>query len=373
MLWLPVTFLLLLAYTLLLRFYYRHWKRLPYFTPEDEQLKTYVSVIVAARNEEENLPHLLNALTAQTYPQELLEIIVVDDFSTDGTAAVVEQYAGKGVRLLQPIVTAAHSSKKKAIETGVTAARGTLILVTDADCLPGPHWVKTMVQMHGSKRSSFIAAPVKYTHDGSMLSIFQALDFLTLQGITAASVSAHFGTMCNGANLGYTKEAFVAVNGFSGIDHIASGDDMLLMHKIWVLKKEGVRYLKSKDAIVTTTPMPTWKAFVMQRRRWASKTTHYNDKRLIAVLLFVYLFNCWFFVLAIATFWNVHAAMALLLFVVLKTCIEWPFVQSIASFYNQQKLMRYFPLFQPLHIAYTVAVGLISQLPYYEWKGRRTK
>ena len=63
--------------------------------------------------------------------------------------------------------------------------------------------------------------------------------------------------MCNGANLAYEKKAFYEVNGFTGIDNIASGDDMLLMHKIYKQYPERVLFLKSTDAIVQTKPMET--------------------------------------------------------------------------------------------------------------------
>ena len=83
---------------------------------------------------------------------------------------------------------------------------------------------------------------------------------MVLQGITAASVTQDFHTMCNGANLAYRKRSFENVNGFEGIDHVATGDDMLLMHKIRQREPGSLHYLKSKHAIVTTPPMPTWKA-----------------------------------------------------------------------------------------------------------------
>lgn len=383
-----ITFLLLLGYWFLIRFYYGHFKKLPHFLAADYAPKVFVSVLIAARNEEKALPQLLQALAVQTYPQERFEVIVVDDFSTDRTAAVAQTLPFDGLRVnsaqdklfskphikvIQPHVATAHSSKKRALEAGVQEAKGPLLLITDADCVPGRDWIKTAAAFYEQQDASFIAAPVAFTYDRSLLQIFQALDFLTLQGITAASAAAQFHTMCNGANLAYTKEAFEGVNGFAGIDHIASGDDMLLMHKIWLKDKNRVHYLKSTEAIVRTAPMPTWKAFINQRKRWASKTTHYNDKRIFFVLLFVYLLNVWFVVLLAATFSNAHVGMYALFFLLLKTAIEWPFVALVARFYNEQKLMRYFFFLQPLHIFYTVLLGFISQLGGYEWKGRRTK
>ena len=90
--------------------------------------------------------------------------------------------------------------------------------------------------------------------------------------------------MCNGANLAYERKLFYEVDGFAGIDHIASGDDMLLMHKIAKKYPGKIYYLKSVDAIVSTHPMQSWKQFFNQRIRWASKATHYDDKRIFFVM-----------------------------------------------------------------------------------------
>jgi cellulose synthase/poly-beta-1,6-N-acetylglucosamine synthase-like glycosyltransferase len=368
-----ITVLLLAGYGFLINYYYYHWKKLPSFQPCNELPTVFISVVVAARNEEKTLPHLLQALEQQTYPQHLFEVIIVDDFSTDGTGSVVPTSLKPNIRLMQPQVDAKHSSKKKAIETGVKAANGELLVITDADCIPQREWLHIIADFYRQNSSAFIAAPVRFTHNQSLLQLFQTMDFLTLQGITAASVSAGFHSMCNGANLAYTKQAFKAVNGFEGIDKVASGDDMLLMHKIKKVYPQKVHYLKHPQAIVTTPPMLTWKDFFMQRHRWASKTTYYDDKAVLLVLLFIYVFNCWFLVLLIAAFFEPMHWFTLFVYGVLKTLLEWRFVKSVAKFYGEENLMRYFPLLQPLHIIYTISIGFISQLGKYEWKGRRTK
>jgi cellulose synthase/poly-beta-1,6-N-acetylglucosamine synthase-like glycosyltransferase len=206
-----------------------------------------------------------------------------------------------------------------------------------------------------------------------LLSIFQSLDFLVLQGITGVSAYKNIHSMCNGANIAYEKNVFAEVNGFSGVDHIASGDDMLLMHKIWKKYPRQIHYLKSKDAIITTTPMKTWKDFFNQRFRWASKATQYDDNRIIFVLFLVYLFNLSFAVLLVAGFWYHTYWLWLTGMWVVKTIIEFPFVNTVAVFFDKRSLMKYFFIFQPLHIAYTVISGLFGQFGKYEWKGRRVK
>ena len=98
---------------------------------------------------------------------------------------------------------------------------------------------------------------------------------MTLQGITGASVYKKFHSMCNGANLAYEKKAFNDAGGFEGIDNIASGDDMLLMHKIQKIYPDRIKYLKSADVVVQTQPQETLKDFMNQRIRWASKADKY--------------------------------------------------------------------------------------------------
>lgn len=368
-----VLVIFLAIYAVLIFFYWMEWRKTgTYSLPSSVVSDIFVSVVIAARNEEETLPLLLQDLATQTYGLENFEVIVVNDYSTDGTAAVAEGRL-PNLNVLLPDATPETSSKKKAIAAGVAAARGTLIVTTDADCRVPAHWLQTLVGFLKEKNAAFIAAPVRFTPNHSVVQIFQAMDFLMLQGITAASVSSSFHNMCNGANLAYTKEAFEAVQGFSGIDQKASGDDMLLMHKISETYPGRVHYLKSPAAIVSTAPMKSWKAFFAQRKRWASKTLLYKDFRIILVLAFVLLFNLLFFILLTITVIDMDYAWLLLLFLAGKTIIELPFFISVSRFYQMQSLAFHFVWMQPLHIFYTAFTGIISQFGRYEWKGRKVR
>ncbi|MFM2337022.1 MAG: hypothetical protein RL115_215 [Bacteroidota bacterium] len=368
-----ITGLLFIFYTAIIVYCWLSWKAIPVFKLA-RQPHTAISIIIPARNEENNIGALLNALQLQQYPKALLQIIVVDDNSDDDTATIVQSFPN--ITLIQLKEDGINSYKKKAIEKGIAAATGQLIICTDADCLPAPDWLQNIVAFKEEKNAVFIAAPVnispcpcpKAEGRKSALYIFQALDFMILQGITGAGVHSKKLTMCNGANLAYEKQAFENVNGFEGIDNIASGDDMLLMYKIWKQHPAGVHYLKSKQAIVSTQPAPTWKAFLYQRIRWASKANKYEDKRIFWVLLVVYLFNFSFILLFITGYW-----WQALLLILAKAFIELPFVIAVAQFFNQQALLKYFLIFQPLHILYTIISGLFGQFGKYEWKGRRVR
>jgi biofilm PGA synthesis N-glycosyltransferase PgaC len=367
-----IFFLLFIIYGTLIAFYSKAWNQLPEYIPID-QVTVRVSVIVAVRNEENNLEGLLSCLEAQDYPGDLFEVIFVDDHSTDHTWTIIKSFrSGRfSLRALQlpPMVT----SKKKAIAMGVGSADGELIITTDADCRMEPTWISTIVSFYASTHAKFIAAPVLMQSGKTFKGIFQSLDFLILQGITAASVYKRFHTMCNGANLAYQKKVFDEVNGFEGIDNIPSGDDMLLMQKIYKMYPEKVFYLKSRDAIVTTIPERTWKDFFNQRIRWASKAVHYDDKRIFWVLVLTYLVNICFLVLGVAAIWNIQWFIYLLLFLFAKIIIEFPFVYAVAVFFRQQHLMKYFPLLEPLHIIYIIIAGWLGRFGSYQWKSRTIK
>jgi cellulose synthase/poly-beta-1,6-N-acetylglucosamine synthase-like glycosyltransferase len=319
----------------------------------------------------------LESLASQSYPKHLFEVIVVNDHSTDDTAKIVAAHNKDHVRLLNlsdyvdPHVVNSH--KKKAIDTAINQARGDLIVTTDADCVAGPDWIKTIVSFYEEKQAAFIAAPVKMNPGRSILSIFQSLDFLILQGITGASVHNHFHNMCNGANLAYEKKAFMEVDGFEGIDSIASGDDMLLMEKISQKYPERVYFLKSKEALVITEPEPTWKAFMNQRIRWASKAGYYKDKKIISVLLLVYLLNVSLLIFFVAGFFNIIWIFFFVIMTFTKAIFELSFVRNVARFFNLYNLLVYFPYFQPLHIFYTVMAGWLGLFGTYQWKERKVR
>jgi biofilm PGA synthesis N-glycosyltransferase PgaC len=363
---------LLVLYSILIFYYWQAWRSIPLFNPFNSSSSLKVSVIVAARNEEANIGKLLKALSEQTYPAELTELIVVDDHSTDNTAGIVRQYPA--ARILQLKDDVLNSFKKKAIETGIAAAGGDLIVTTDADCIPPPRWLETVVNCKFKTNAVCIVAPVVFFKTGNfILSTFQELDFLVLQGITGASVHNKVHSMCNGANFAYERKVFYEVNGFEGIDHIASGDDMLLIHKIWKKYPSSITFLKSPDAIVPSEPMKTWSDFISQRTRWASKAIYYDDKRIFAVLLLVYLFNLCFGILFVLSFFNYGYWIWLAGLLAAKTLIEIPFVAAVARFFGKQGLLPWFILFQPLHITYTILAGLVGQFRRYTWKGRKVK
>jgi cellulose synthase/poly-beta-1,6-N-acetylglucosamine synthase-like glycosyltransferase len=360
---------------------YRYWfgkMRLFQFNQIEQlgptQSATQFTVIIPARNEAANIKACVESILNQDYPKDAFEIIVIDDFSEDDTAFIVQALSQQypQVRLLQlkdhckEGETLAY--KKKAIEIAVSVAKGDWVLTTDADCIVPTTWLllyNAYIQEH---QPCFVAAPVMFIKTAGILNQFQLLDFLALQGITAAAVGAGKHSMSNGANLGFEKAAFIAVGGYQGVDHIASGDDMFLMHKMKQTLHKPVGYLFHPNAIVLTAAMDTWKGFIMQRIRWASKARYYDDRSITMVLTLVYLFNLSFILLALMGSWS-----SLIIALGFKTFFELFFLDPVAKFFKLQPELRYFVFYQPIHIVYNIAAGLFGQLKTYSWKGRTVK
>ncbi|MFN7688163.1 MAG: glycosyltransferase [Sphingobacteriales bacterium] len=369
---LVISVLLMLAYALLIRRYDDAFtKSSKNFSIADTEATQLVTVIIPARNESANIKACLSALMAQTYPRSLIEIIVVDDLSEDDTAEIVKNFPVKLIRNNPKPGTIAF--KKQAIATGISQASGALILTTDADCIVANTWVSTMVNTLQSQRAYMVTGPVKMMPGNQCLSMFQSLDFAILQGITAASVGSGIHDMSSGANLAYIKSFYLEVGGFNGIDDIASGDDMLLMQKFSAQYPGSIGYAFSMDAMVNTKTEPTWKLFLQQRIRWASKATKYKDPVLFRILLLVYAVNLWVVALLVMGLWNRRAFVFGLILMIIKLMIEWRFVQNVLQFFSLLPLMRWFPIAQPLHILYTVVSGFFGQTGGYRWKGRNVK
>lgn len=372
-----VLFLLTATYAVLI-LVYRYWfGKVQRFTDTQTKLPaTRFTVIVPARNEAKVIGNCLASLQRQQYPVDLFEVIVVNDHSTDNTEMVVEAWK-KQLPSLRLIQLADHlqqqtinAYKKKAIEIAIDQAVGNWIVTTDADCVAPDTWLQQLDSFIQQNNSVLVAAPVIFTDEPSLLGRFQLLDFLSLQGVTAAAVAAGYHSMCNGANLSYRKDAFYAVGKFQGIDNLASGDDMLLMYKLQQQYPNKMGFLFSEAAIMQTAPMYTWKDFFQQRIRWASKATKYADKSIFKVLLLVYLLNLLLAIGLILGCFNTSILSGVLLSLLLKTIVELLFLIPVARFFNAQHALVWFPFFQPLHILYTIIAGWLGKFGSYEWKQR---
>lgn len=334
-------------------------------------LQTKVTILIAARDEEERIRYTIDDLLAQEYPLHLTEIIIVDDHSTDDTANIIRSYAGQGVKLMQlqadkPL----NSYKKKAIAEAIALSNGDLMVATDADCRMGPQWLSSVVGYFETQNPVMISSPVTYFEERSLFERLQTLEFSFLIGIGASFIGNKRASTCNGANLAYRKDVFYEVGGFKGIDDLASGDDEMLLQKVAIKYPGRIGFLKNSKAVVYTHAKHTLDEFLQQRRRWASKSTRYKDKRIVALAVSIWLFNVVLVINAFMGFYNVFYLKLFLVQFLLKFIAEAMFITPIMSFFKRSGLSVFTILLEPLHIIYIIYVGFMGNTRKYAWKGR---
>ncbi len=366
------------AYAMLMLRYSAVWRALPSskLNP-DFKPSTRISVLVAARNEAANIQKTIQNILAQNYPSSLFELIIIDDHSEDDTAALVEAEQAPNLRLLRlqehlSTEEQIYSYKKKAIELGISKAKGELIVCTDADCEVPSHWLHLMAQTYEQEQAKFIAAPVEFVKAKSIFERFQALDFLGMMAITGAGIHARMMRMCNGANLAYPKAVFEELGGFQGIDQLASGDDMMLLQKVAAQYPQEIRFIKSPEALVATELKRNLSSFIRQRRRWASKSGSYQDWRTQLQLGIVWLFCCSLLLsLLLAPFWGWELMLCFGVQLGIKAFVDYQLLASATSFFHRKALLEVFIPALFLHSAYIIMVGTLSLFPQkYQWKGR---
>ena len=330
-----------------------------------------MTVVIPIRNEADNILNLLDDLSRQTYTR--FEVIVADDSSTDQTLAIVQAYAQTAPFALRPLALADErtaSPKKRAITQSIALATGDLIVTTDGDCRVGPGWLATLADFYSQTSAKLLSGPVTFTAERSVFDALQTVEFSSLIGSGACTMALGLPTMCNGANLCYVKEVFTEVGGFAGVDHLASGDDEFLMHKIAARYPGGVRFLKNPEATVRTGPHQSWGGFYHQRKRWASKWRAYASYLPSLLAVFVFLSNAAPVVAVVGWWLNFLNGNAALLVIGLKLVPEFLFLRQILVFLQKKSVVKIIPLTQLLYPLYVLFFGLVAQGKGYKWKGR---
>jgi glycosyltransferase involved in cell wall biosynthesis len=329
--------------------------------------KTKFSIVVPFRNEAENLPILLSSFSKLNYPNDLFEVILVDDASEEVFS--IQSKLVFNIEIIKNI-RVSNSPKKDAISTAIQTVKNDWIITTDADCVVNENWLSELdnyIQLHDV---SMISGAVTYDCEDSFLHHFQQLDLASLQGATIGSFGLKKGFICNGANFAYTKSFFQELNGFEGNDGIASGDDVFLLQKAIARFPEKVHYLKSENNIVVTKPVNDWKSLFYQRVRWASKTGSYQSGfgKGLGLVVFggnlAWVLGVGFWVLGLTPFLNI------ILIFFLKFVVDAVLIYKANLFLNKNR-MHYLILGSLLYPFFSVSVALYSLFGKYEWKGRQ--
>ena len=337
----------------------------------------FVSVIIPVRNESAHIQDCIKTILAQSYPQHLYEIIVIDDYSTDPTYRLAREIQHDNLTVLDLAKYFGDASekkpnKKKALTIGIKNAKGQLIMTTDGDCLMGEQWLETMVSFYLCHDYKFITGPVMLRPSKNLLTLFQQMDVISMIGITGGTIANGYPTMCNGANLLYEKKAFLEVDGYKGNTDIPTGDDIFLMQKIEMMSPDAIGFVRNIDACVYSLPEGSFQDFIAQRVRWTSKSTAFQKRSVTFMLMFAYLLNLLILIFIPIAFQPFEMAwLPLALAFGTKFLFDLIFNIVVTGFFKRRILLLLMPVFEPLHIVYIVCIGVLGLSGKYTWKERK--
>lgn len=334
-----------------------------------------VSVIIAARNESKNILTCVNSILESDYPKNKLQIIVVDDHSTDDTAEKLEKYVlEKQIHYFK--LPENKSGKKQAITFGVENSIHEIIMMTDADCLVPKLWIQNTVNKYVENKNLVATTGFVMTgNDESLLARFQSLDFISTMAITYYGFQKDLFYLANGANLSFRKDAFLAINGYAKNQKFASGDDVFLINEMATKYPQGTLMNDDLQSTVWTKHEDTWTNLFTQRKRWATKSKYYANQDLLKLQGYVFGFTLLILINFALVFYSngltIFSGMTMLF---VKAVMDYLFLSKIAQDFKTISSLKYFLLSFGVYIVHILYSGINALMPStFLWKGRKAK
>lgn len=334
-----------------------------------------ISIIVPFRNEEKNIRDVYANLSNQNYPEVKYEIIFVNDSSDDNSLKILQSLPQKENVKIYSVESnySVNAHKKRAISFGISESKGDIIVTTDADCIHKADWLKNLLK-YFDEQTGFVSGPVEFCREQSLFSKIQRLEFAGLVITGAGLIGAGNPIICNAANIAYRRNVFSSVGGFENQMNLSSGDDELLMQKIYKDTNYKIKFALDRNAIVSTKANKTLGDLFAQRKRWASKGMFYADNLLIVKLVLIYLFYLSLIIQPILAITVSKIFLFTFLFSIFtKLLLEFILLKKGISSLFDAEILRLFFIAELFQVPYIIISGLAGVFGNYDWKGRKIK
>lgn len=303
-----------------------------------------VSVIICAKNEEDNLRNFLPSIISQDYPD--FEIIVINDASTDNTLQVIEEFQKSDLRIKLVNVQnieAFWANKKYALTLGIKKATNKHLLFTDADCAPqSKNWIREMSQNFQQDVSIILGYGGYFQNSSSVLNKLIRFETLltAIQYFSYAKLGSPY--MGVGRNLAYTSTKFYEMKGFASHLHIKSGDDDLFVNEAATAENTDICF--ENDSITRSVPKDTFAQWFRQKRRHVSVAGNYKrSHQFLLGMFYISRLSFWiFFAILISLQFQ---PMVILFILCLKLIIEGIIYYKSANKLNETDVVWFYPFF----------------------------
>ena len=330
------------------------------------------SIVVPAHNEEPVLRETLEALARQDY-RGTFEVIVVDDRSDDATAQIVRDVSSMDARFHLVQVESSEpdiaAPKKRALARGFDMAKHEILASTDADCRPPVGWISALASRF-APGVGIVQGPKDLSDIHSLCHHYQRCETLALVGAEAAGFGLGQPFLASAPSLAYRRELYEKAGGFTGMEHLASGDDDMLVHRMRKLPGVEVAYCLDNAASVSTPAADTWAEVLNQRARWASNGTEYENKAYVAVLALI--FANWVFLLTgwIPASFGWLPWSAWLGIWIAKIVIDLIYYSLAAWRLGRMECLPWYPLLVVPQLFIGIYAALAGHFGWYRWKAR---
>lgn len=364
-----ILFVFLGLYALLLIWLATGFLKEDYFKMHEDSSALPVTIIICARNEARFLPYCLNTIMNQQYEKSAIEILFVNDASTDNTLTIASDILGASGIKHRIMNNASRLGKKKSLAAAIGMASNELIITRDADsfCL-SQLWLKSISDFYARYPSDMIIAPVALTENKGLMWALQAIENNILALVACGSNAYKKPFLCSGANLVFTKQAYSKTEGYKNHEHIESGDDVLFLNDLRKIPGSVIRYLKHREAIVHTFPQFSLGNLLQQKIRWASKFKTGGSSVNFSLAILSFIANAgWLFCLLYGFIRPQNNALTLV-FVVGKLVVDILLLLVVSGFIKSKSLIWYSLPVGFIYPVYTCMVGLGALFLKPVWK-----
>lgn len=345
------------------------------FKEEKTTIKPFVSVIIPALNEKDNIEKILFDVSNQTYPTEKYEILVIDDESSDITSNLVMALSEKyqNIKLLNSKDgDSTLKFKKRPLDLGIRSSYGEIIIQTDADCQVTNRWIETMVS-YFTDNVGMVIGHSQINYGKSISQKVETLDFLMLSATGRSTAQFGIPFAATGQNLAFRKKTFYEVGGFSEFANALGGDDTFLLQSIRNKSDWNIVAALDKNSFTQTVPSLSLQSFFSQRRRWASDSLYFRitNPVFFVVIITTFLANLSILISLGKNFVFSGSFQILINCLMIKLLLEGCMMVKATSIYNCKNLRKAFIPWFFLQIPYIVYMGITTLTPTNKtWGGR---
>jgi glycosyltransferase involved in cell wall biosynthesis len=343
--------------------------RLVHKSAQNIEPKTGFSIVVAFRNEKNNLPALYDSICGLNYPKHLIEWVLCDDHSNDDAKTWILHTQKTSPFPIIYCENTNASGKKAALALAAENATFDNLFFTDADCILPPNLLLTMEEKISTEKLIFIAGPVSYIVNHSILNFYQCAESALLMALTADAFRRNKPLMANGANLCVNKSFFTEAQAARADMQIPGGDDIFLLEYAMQKNPDACHFLGTTGNTVQTLPEKTWADLLNQRTRWAAKVKFQQDATGSLWQFFSLIFSLFYLSSICLIPWIGYTTAGI--FVFGKIIADIFILQKILPYFSYPLNLLFIPAYSFTQILIILLTGLRARFAGYTWKDRK--